>query len=110
MAGLQSLAFHPDGKLIASEGRDRRLILWDLEAGREVWSVDDPAGTGRRGDPDGSNSRIAFTEDGKRLAAFGYFWTHLRPRNWIGMVARVVSSSAPAIWHRIPALATTFEI
>jgi len=71
---LQSLAFHPDGKLIASEARDRKVSLWRLETGKNVLSIADPTGINQLAEPDMMNSRIAFSDDGGRLAAYGVFW------------------------------------
>ncbi|MBI2824020.1 MAG: PD40 domain-containing protein [Planctomycetia bacterium] len=72
--GTQSLVFHPEGKLLASEARDRRVVLCRVENGEELWSVPDPDGTDPLAEPDFTNTRVAFTPNGDRVAAFGFFW------------------------------------
>ncbi|MBI2824022.1 MAG: WD40 repeat domain-containing protein [Planctomycetia bacterium] len=71
---MQSLVFHPDGTLLASEARDRRIVVSRVENGNDVWSAPDPDGTDPLADPDFDNTHIAFTPDGNSLAAFGFFW------------------------------------
>ncbi|MFH0894293.1 MAG: WD40 repeat domain-containing protein [Bacteroidota bacterium] len=34
---IQTLAFSPDGKYLASAGNDNIIILWDFDRGKEVW-------------------------------------------------------------------------
>ena len=61
------MAFAPDGNTLATAGRDRVVLLWD---------VSDPAQPRRLGDPlDGHSeavSSIAFTPDGRTLATAGW--------------------------------------
>lgn len=52
------LAFAPDGKTLASAGRDGRIRLWDVRLGTEIRSMDQ-AGV----------SRLVYSQDGQRLAA-----------------------------------------
>jgi RNA polymerase sigma factor (sigma-70 family) len=61
-AAVNSVAFSPDGKLLASTGTDGVTVLWDLPTGREVWRVADKGG--RIG-------ASAFSPSGRVLAAPG---------------------------------------
>lgn len=54
------LAFAPDGKTLASWGADERLRLWSVAAGKEIRTIPQPLTT-----------QIAFSADGRRLAAMG---------------------------------------
>lgn len=57
-----SLAFAPDGKTLASGGKDGSVRLWDPESGREVRRLE-----GHRGEV----YAVAFAPDGKTLASGG---------------------------------------
>ena len=58
-AGLiASVAFSPDGKRIISVSADKTARLWDLETGREIWSVD----------LKGRGHAVAFSGDGRLIA------------------------------------------
>jgi hypothetical protein len=59
-AHVWRVAFSPDGKTIASGGRDHEVRLWDPETGRTVRRF--------RGHPESINC-VAFSPDGKRLAS-----------------------------------------
>src|SRR5262249_8502053 len=59
---VRSVAFAPDGKQLASGGRDRRIVLWDLAQGRAVrsWRAHDDV-----------IHDMAFTPDGRTLVSVG---------------------------------------
>jgi RNA polymerase sigma factor (sigma-70 family) len=60
--GITPLTFSPDGKTLASAGRDKRIRLWDVNTGTEIRSMEQLG-----------VSRLAYSADGKRLAA-AYGW------------------------------------
>jgi WD40 repeat protein len=55
-----SLAFAPDGRLLAQTGEDDKVHLWDVRTGQEAATFD----PGR-----GHLTAVAFSADGKRLAS-----------------------------------------
>jgi RNA polymerase sigma factor (sigma-70 family) len=62
LRGITPLTFSPDGKTLASAGRDKRIRLWDVQTGTEIRSMEQHG-----------VSRLAYSADGKRLAA-AYGW------------------------------------
>jgi WD40 repeat protein/serine/threonine protein kinase len=56
--GIKGLAFHPDGRLLASRTQDGYLKVWDVQTGREPLSLGRHKGSGH----------LAFNPDGSRLA------------------------------------------
>ena len=57
---VRSLAFAPDGRMLASGGADRTLKLWDVAGRRERFSLRGPNGVIRA---------VGFSSDGAVVAA-----------------------------------------
>src|SRR5262249_19680599 len=63
--GVTDLAFHPDGKHLASSGRDTVVRLWDTATGKLVKELGKPRG----GQFKDWIHAVSFTADGRWLAA-----------------------------------------
>jgi WD40 repeat protein len=61
---VETLAFSPDGKTLASAGRDQSIILWDVATGQ-------PLGQPLTGHEEWVTS-VAFAPDGQTLASGSY--------------------------------------
>lgn len=61
-AFVRALAFHPEGRLLASAGTDRAIRIWDVEARSLVQTLTDPTDTIRA---------LAFSPDGRRMVSVG---------------------------------------
>jgi WD40 repeat protein len=59
---IESIAYSPDGKLLATGSEDQTAILWDLAAGKALHTLKGHAG---------SVFGVAFNKDGTRLATAG---------------------------------------
>jgi WD40 repeat protein len=60
---IVSLAFSPDGKVLASGSDDETIRLWDVAAGKEIRTI--------QAHKEGV-SRVAFSPEGNTLASVGY--------------------------------------
>jgi WD40 repeat protein len=60
---VDSTAFSPDGRLLASAGDDRLVKVWEVSTGRELFTL-----TGHKTWP----RSVAFRPDGRRLASASY--------------------------------------
>ncbi len=65
---VSSVAYSPDGKLLASGGGDERVRVWDAETGKELRQYN----LGRKGEGARPINGVAFSPDGKLLAAVGW--------------------------------------
>jgi WD40 repeat protein len=68
--GLEVLAFSPDGKRLACASRTE-VVVWDVTEGQEVLTV---SGAPPRGSDQAFNPRVAWSADGRFLAASN--WDH----------------------------------
>ncbi len=74
MDQIESLVFSPDSKMLAALGMERRsgrtvILLWEVDTGRPLPPLDAPIGGANVGAY--AHTRVAFSPDGRTLAAGG---------------------------------------
>ncbi|MEQ1903157.1 MAG: protein kinase, partial [Pirellulaceae bacterium] len=86
-----SVAYHPDGKQIASTGDDAIIRVWDAATGRELASF--------RSESDPPNkklhTRIVYNADGSRIASFTWSDQGITNRLWDATTGKVIAVLAP---------------
>jgi WD40 repeat protein len=88
---VNSVAFSPDGRLLATAGRDHDVIVWDVERGVEAFRIEEAQSASvadARFSPDGRwlvtagpNTARVWTADGRLL------WSLYGPKEWLTAVA-----------------------
>jgi RNA polymerase sigma factor (sigma-70 family) len=99
---VNSVAFNPDGKSVASGGEDNVIRLWDAATGKEVQKFKGHGGVTRDDAKGGGTSRgvyrLAFAPDGKTLVSRGVDQT---ARVWdvaTGKELRRIDGLAGDVW------------
>ena len=70
LAGAGGVAFHPDGRRLASGRPGGGVVMWDTVTGAELWHRPAAGGGKQPGDAGPCGCRLAVSADGSRLA----FW------------------------------------
>jgi serine/threonine protein kinase/WD40 repeat protein len=63
LGGTPGIAFHPNGRHLASIGKDRMLRLWDIDTGLQQW---------QSGPVPGQGQSVAYSPDGALLASVSF--------------------------------------
>jgi WD40 repeat protein len=101
-ASLASLAFSPDGKLLACAKVNGSILLWDVAAGAELRALPTSAG---------EVVRIAFSPDGTLLAAAGGEHLEAVPARGRAVVSLwKVATGELLFTSRTPGLETAWEV
>src|SRR5262249_54436710 len=99
-----SVAFSPDGQILASGGQDETIRLWNVAEGQELHVLaGHPFPVARQGDRSFPIARMAFSPDGESLAADSldggvHLWN-----------VKTGQPKEPVRWHVGPALAVAFS-
>jgi WD40 repeat protein len=88
----KSLAFSPDGRLLATSGSDGTVRLWDLASQLQIRTL-----SGGRGRFPFALFDVAFNTDGRFVTAFDYGNTGLRQWAWEVSTGRKVSPDLPGL-------------
>ncbi len=64
-SGVNTAVFSPDGKQIATSGRDKSLIIWDIETQQQIMTIREESAK----DETGSYETLVYSKDGTKLFA-----------------------------------------